>query len=58
MRIFRNFCTCESGASAVEYALMLAIIGTALAISALFLGGAIGSQMNDSASCIQDSATC
>ena len=40
----------DSGASAAEYALILAIIGSVIAIAAVGLGGAIGNAMNDAAS--------
>ena len=40
------------GASAAEYALILAIIGAAIAIAAIGLSGAIGNAMNDSTTCI------
>lgn len=36
----------ESGASAAEYALILAIVGSAIAISAIGLGDTIGLAMN------------
>ena len=36
----------ESGASAAEYALILAIVGSALALAALFLGNTISGSMN------------
>jgi len=42
----------ESGASAAEYAMILAIIGTGIAVSALFLGGTIGNAMNSAGKCI------
>ena len=42
----------DSGASAAEYALILAIIGSVIAIAALTLSGAIGDAMNDTATCI------
>ena len=42
----------ESGASAAEYALILAIIGAAIAIAAITLGGAIGNRMTNAATCI------
>ena len=42
----------KSGASAAEYALILAIIGSAIAIAALGLGEAIGNRMDAAASCI------
>jgi pilus assembly protein Flp/PilA len=42
----------KSGASAAEYALILAIIGSAIAIAALGLGDAIGNRMTNAATCI------
>ncbi|MBW0144054.1 Flp family type IVb pilin [Sphingomicrobium sp. B8] len=49
----------ESGASAAEYALILAIVGSAIALAAITLGGAIANAMNDAASCIAtDGQTC
>jgi pilus assembly protein Flp/PilA len=50
----------ESGASAAEYALILAIVGTGIAIAALLLGSAIGNSMNSAANCINSptSANC
>ena len=36
----------QDGASAAEYALILAIIGGAIAISAIALGGSISNAMN------------
>jgi len=44
----------ESGASAAEYALILAIVGTAIALAAVLLGGAISGAMNTAADCIND----
>ena len=40
------------GASAAEYALILAIIGAAIAVAAIGLSGAIANAMNDSSECI------
>ena len=48
----------QDGASAAEYALILAIVGAAIAAAAIFLGGAIASAINSAASCIQTSSTC
>ena len=48
----------ESGASAAEYALMLAIIGSALAIAALTLGQTVADSMDDANGCIDDRDTC
>lgn len=44
----------DRGASAAEYALILAIIGAVIAIAALTLSGAIGNAMNNTAACIED----
>ena len=44
----------DSGASAAEYALILAIIGSVIAIAALTLSSAIGTAMNETASCISN----
>lgn len=42
----------KRGASAAEYALILAIIGAVIAIAALGLADAIGNAMDDTANCI------
>ena len=47
----------DSGASAAEYALILAIIGSVIAIAALTLSGAISGAMNNTATCINDPQT-
>ena len=47
----------DSGASAAEYALILAIVGTGIALAAIFLGGTISTAMNGAASCIQAPGT-
>lgn len=44
----------ESGASAAEYALILAIVGTLIAAAAVGLGGAISDAMGDAADCINN----
>lgn len=45
----KNFVRDESGASAAEYVLILAIIGTGIAIGAVTLGDAIGNAMSEAA---------
>lgn len=50
IKMLRN----KRGASAAEYALILAIIGAVIAIAALTLSGAIGNAMNNTASCINN----
>jgi pilus assembly protein Flp/PilA len=55
MKTFVRMVKDESGASAAEYALILAIIGSAIAIAAVTLGGAISDSMNRATTCIQTS---
>jgi len=52
MKTFINMLKDESGASAAEYALILAIVGTAIAAAAIYLGGTIATAMNSAGSCI------
>ena len=47
-----RFWSDESGASAAEYVIILAILGSALAFSAFLLGGSIATAINDTATCI------
>jgi pilus assembly protein Flp/PilA len=58
MKTFINMLRDESGASAAEYALILAIIGGAIALAALALGTAISNAMGDASSCIEDTSSC
>jgi pilus assembly protein Flp/PilA len=47
------------GASAAEYALILAIVGAAIAAAAIFLGDEVATAINEAGSCIaSDGATC
>ena len=46
----RSLASHQGGASAAEYALMLAIVGAALAVAAIGLGGSISNSMNTSSS--------
>lgn len=52
----RNFVTSflrdDSGASAAEYALILAVVGSVIVVGAITLSTAIGGAMEDAASCI------
>jgi pilus assembly protein Flp/PilA len=52
MNTFIRMLKDQSGASAAEYALILAIIGTGIAIAAIYLGGTITSAMNSAGNCI------
>ena len=52
MNTFINMLRDEAGASAAEYALILAIVGTGIAVAAVTLGGAISGAMNDASNTI------
>lgn len=52
MTILKKLWNDESGASAAEYALILAIVGSAIAFAAFSLGGAIANEFNEAATCI------
>jgi pilus assembly protein Flp/PilA len=53
MTMLKNLLKDDSGASAAEYALILAIVGTGIAVAAWALGGAIGNAMNKATNCIK-----
>ncbi|NVD28364.1 Flp family type IVb pilin [Parasphingorhabdus flavimaris] len=46
-KFLKNFAMDESGASAAEYALILAIVGSGIALAAFALGGAIETAISD-----------
>ncbi|HEY4030441.1 MAG TPA: hypothetical protein VGM25_08865 [Caulobacteraceae bacterium] len=48
----------QNGASAAEYALILAIVGAAVAAAAIFLGQSISTAINSAASCISKGTGC
>jgi pilus assembly protein Flp/PilA len=59
VKFVKSFVMDESGASAAEYALILAIIGTVIAGAAIALSGAIGGALNDAKTCIStNGSTC
>ena len=57
MKNFIKMLRDDRGASAAEYALILAIIGAIIALAALGLSEAIGNAMNDTANCIDNPTT-
>lgn len=57
MTKFLAFLSDEGGASAAEYALILAIVGTGIGLSAITLGAAIGGSVAAAAECM-DNKTC
>ena len=52
-RLFRE----TSGTSNAEYVLILAIVGTAILISAIWFGGVVGDATNESGTCIETSGS-
>jgi len=48
----------ESGISSVEYALLLAFVAAGIIIGAEVLSEAVQAEMESTAECISDSATC
>ena len=60
MKTFNKMLRDQSGASAAEYALILAIVGSAIALAAIGLGGAVSNSMSRATNCIATpgSATC
>jgi pilus assembly protein Flp/PilA len=57
MKTFVKMLNNKRGASAAEYALILAIIGAVIALAALGLSEAIGNAMDDTAACIDTPTT-
>jgi pilus assembly protein Flp/PilA len=60
MKTFIRMLSDQSGASAAEYALLLAIIGGAIALAALALGNAVANSIKHATNCITTpgSSTC
>jgi len=48
-----SFLRDDSGASAAEYALILAVVGSVIVIAALGLANSIGTAMSDAGSCVE-----
>jgi pilus assembly protein Flp/PilA len=57
MKTFINMLRDDSGASAAEYALILAIIGGAIALAAITLGKTIGNSLKTASNCISAGST-
>ena len=58
VRFVARFWREEVGASAAEYALLLAIIAAGLAVAAGTLGSAISDAMENAANCIEEGPDC
>ena len=52
VKLIKSLMTDDSGASAAEYALILAIVGTGIAAASIYLGSSISGAMNDASDCI------
>jgi len=52
LKLLKTFLADDNGASAAEYALILAIVGSAIAAAAIGLGGAITNSINNASTCI------
>ena len=57
MKTFINLLKDQSGASAAEYALILAIIGGAIALAAITLGKTISNSLSKASGCITAGST-
>ena len=57
VKLIKSLLIDDGGASAAEYALILAIVGTAIAVAAIGLGNAISGAMSDAADCIKSPTT-
>ena len=60
VKFVTSFLRDESGASAAEYALILAIVGSGIAGAAVLLGGAINNSIENATTCIEtpDATVC
>jgi pilus assembly protein Flp/PilA len=58
MRNVLDYLKDEDGASAAEYALILAIVGSAIALAALFLGAQVATAINNAGNCIATPTSC
>lgn len=57
MNIFARFAQDESGATAIEYGLIAALISVAIIGAVTLLGGALGNTFNDITEALQGTAT-
>ena len=58
MNTFLKMIRDDSGASAAEYALILAVVGVGIIVAAVALGGAVGNAMDCAATTINTSLPC
>ena len=55
--LIKNFVNDDSGASAAEYALILAVVGAGIAGAALLLGQAIDAEIDEATSLVEGAIT-
>lgn len=58
MKFFKRFGKDESGATAIEYGLIAALIAVVIIGGASMLGTSINKQFEDIADCVKDPSTC
>jgi len=57
MQTLRRLIRETGGTSNAEYALMMAIVGTAILMSAIWFGGMLGGSVNEAGTCIETSGS-
>jgi len=57
-KLFAKFLKDESGATAIEYGLIAALIALAIVTGAGLLGNALDDQFSNIADCLEDTSTC
>ena len=58
MEFIKSLVTDRAGATAAEYAMILAIVGTGVALAAVLLGESIAGAMNATSTCISSRVCC
>jgi pilus assembly protein Flp/PilA len=58
MSVIKAYLMGDDGASAAEYALILAIVGTAIAGACIILGQNISTAINSAATCVKTPTGC
>jgi pilus assembly protein Flp/PilA len=57
-KLLSRFVKDESGATAIEYGLIAALIALAIIVGAGALGSALNTRFNDIATCVGDTSNC
>jgi len=56
-RIFKDYCECESGATAIEYAILAALIGVGIVGGAAVLGNGLNAGFTEIGTKVSDTTT-